>query len=291
MTSGPVSDQLARSTGEGEPGRVAIGIEYDGHRYCGWQQQAGVPSIERELEAATSFVADHPVAIHAAGRTDAGVHAIGQVAHFDTASRRTLRGWVLGINSRLPSDIAVTWARDVDPDFHARTSAVARTYVYRIIARPTRPALAAHRVCWSSRPLDAGCMHHAARLLLGEHDFSSFRAAECQSKSAVRRLHQIAVTQAGDLVSVEVTANAFLHHMVRNIVGALLRIGTGEADELWLAGVLAGRDRRHAGITAPASGLYLAAVHYSPHFGIPVAGPTCSDMIPGPSVQHSGTGA
>lgn len=276
----------------GAPRRIAIGIEYDGSGFCGWQQQqAGVRSIEAELAAALSYVANHPVAVHAAGRTDAGVHALGQVAHFDTTSERTGYGWLRGSNGRLPRDIALTWVRTVDPDFHARTSAVARTYVYRILTRAARPALAFNHVCWWGSPLDTERMHDAAQQLRGEHDFSAFRASECQSKSTVRHVHHIAVTRQADLVSIEVTANAFLHHMVRNIVGALLKIGKGERPQHWLASILARRDRRHEGITAPASGLYLAAVHYSPHFGVPVTGPTCSDMIPGPSIQLSGTGA
>jgi tRNA pseudouridine38-40 synthase len=168
---------------------------------------------------------------------------------------------------------------------------VARTYVYRILNRPTRPALGRLHTSWWRQPLDAPRMDSAAQQLRGEHDFSAFRAAECQSKSAVRQLHRVAVTRTADLVSVEVTANAFLHHMVRNIVGALIVVGTGERPESWLAAILAGRDRRHVGITAPAEGLYLAAVHYPPHFGIPVAGTGCSDIIPGPSIRHSGTGA
>lgn len=271
--------------------RIAIGIEYDGSRFRGWQQQADGASIEGELVAAVSHVADHPVEVCAAGRTDAGVHALGQVAHFDTTAVRTSRGWLLGITSRLPEDITLTWARPVAADFHARSGAVARSYVYRILNRPTRPALARLRVCWWREALDAERMHRAAQQLCGEHDFSAFRAAECQSKSAIRRVHGIDVTRTADLVSIEITANAFLHHMVRNIAGALLAIGTGERPESWLAGILAGRDRRHGGITAPPGGLYLARVHYPPHFGIPVAGTGCSDIIAGAMAPQSGTRA
>jgi tRNA pseudouridine38-40 synthase len=271
--------------------RIAIGIEYDGSRFCGWQQQAQGASIERELVAAISRVADHPIEVCAAGRTDAGVHALGQVVHFDTTALRTARGWLLGITSRLPDDVTLIWARPVAEDFHARSSAVARSYTYRILNRPTRPALARHRACWWREALDAECMHHAAQQLCGEHDFSAFRAAECQSKSAVRRLYRIDVTRTADLVTIEVTANAFLHHMVRNIAGALLAVGSGKRPESWLAGILAGRDRRHGGITAPAGGLYLARVHYPPHFGIPVAGTGCSDIIAGAMAPPPGTRA
>jgi tRNA pseudouridine38-40 synthase len=271
--------------------RIAIGLEYDGSRYSGWQRQAGPGSIETELAAAVAYVADHDVEVFAAGRTDAGVHALGQVVHFESTAARTARGWLLGITSRLPPDITLTWVRAVDADFHARASAVARTYVYRILNRPTRPALARLRACWWRDELDARHMDRVAQQFCGEHDFSAFRAAQCQSKSAVRQLHRISVTRSAELVSIEVTANAFLHHMVRNIAGALLAVGSGRRPESWVAGVLASRDRRQAGITAPAGGLYLAAVHYPPHFGIPVAGNACSDMIAGPSIQLSGTGA
>jgi tRNA pseudouridine38-40 synthase len=261
--------------------RIAIGIEYEGSAFAGWQRQTGLRSVEAEIEAAASFVAAQPVTLVAAGRTDAGVHALGQVAHFETDAERSARNWLLGINSRLPSDVALSWVRAVDPAFHARSSAVARGYRYVIDNRPTRSALERLRACWWREPLDAGRMNRAAQLLLGQHDFSSFRAAECQSRSPLRCVHALRVSRQESKVIIDITANAFLHHMVRNIAGTLLAIGSGERTESWLAAVLAARDRRGAGMTAPAQGLYLATVHYPPHFGIPVAAGVCSVMIPG----------
>lgn len=253
--------------------RIAVGVEYDGTRYAGWQRQADISTVQAEVERALGRVADHPVTVTCGGRTDAGVHALGQVAHFDAAARRSLRGWVLGANTLLPADIALTWAIEVDPEFHARHSALARTYRYLIQNRPVRPALLGKRACWMREPLDAAAMHAAAQCLLGEHDFSAFRSVECQSRTPRRRLEAIAVTRAGDRVVVEVTANAFLHHMVRNIVGALIEVGTAERATGWIAEVLAGRDRRLAAITAPACGLYLTSIRYPEAAGLPVAEP------------------
>ena len=267
--------------------RFALGIEYGGARYAGWQRQLEVPSIQAEVERALGGVADHPVTVACGGRTDAGVHALGQVAHFDTRAVRSPRGWVLGANSQLPADIALTWAVQVGPDFHARYSALARTYRYVIQNRAVRPGLYAGRMGWIREPLDELAMHEAAQCLVGTHDFSSFRAAECQSRSPQRRLEAIAVWREGWQVFVEVTANAFVHHMVRNIVGTLIPVGHGEHPPQWVATVLAGRDRAAAGVTAAADGLYLVAIRYPPQAGLPVsAPPSASAMIPGACVQR-----
>ncbi|MBX3703453.1 MAG: tRNA pseudouridine(38-40) synthase TruA [Steroidobacteraceae bacterium] len=251
--------------------RIAVGLEYDGTRYAGWQQQPGLATIQDCLQRALSAVADHEVIVTGAGRTDAGVHAVAQVAHFDTTAERPLRGWVLGANSRLPADIAVNWAVDADAAFHARHAALARSYRYCILNRATRPALLRDRVCWLRAPLDAAAMHEAAQALVGEHDFSSFRAIECQSATAMRRVDAISVRADGPLVTVEVTANAFLHHMVRNIAGTLIEVGSGERGAGSVAATLAARDRTQAGITAPACGLYLWRVRYADAFAFPEA--------------------
>ena len=261
--------------------RIAVGIEYDGARYAGWQRQAEVGSVQAEVEKALGAVADHAIAATCGGRTDAGVHALGQVVHFDTAAVRSMRGWALGANTHLPPDIAVLWAAEVPHEFHARYSALARTYRYLIQNRGVRPALARQRACWIHQPLDAAAMHEAAQCLPGEHDFSAFRAAECQSRSAVRRLDRISVVRSGDCVVIEVAANAFLHHMVRNIAGTLIAVGLGERPPRWVADALASRDRRQAGITAPAGGLYFLRIEYPRHFGLPVAPPGASAMIAG----------
>lgn len=261
--------------------RIAVGIEYDGTRYAGWQRQAVAPSVQAEIERALGSVADHPVGATCGGRTDAGVHALGQVAHFDTTALRPMRGWALGANTLLPPDIAVLWAIEVAPDFHARYSALSRTYRYIIQNRTVRPALARQRACWIHEPLDEAAMHGAAQCLVGEHDFSAFRAAECQSRTAIRRVDRIEVDRQGDRVILEVTANAFLHHMVRNIAGTLIAVGRGERPGAWVAQALASRDRRAAGITAPAAGLYLLRIEYPRHFGLPVTDPGASAMIAG----------
>ena len=257
--------------------RIAVGIEYLGTHYVGWQAQQGQPSVQGAIEAALSAIAAEPVATTCAGRTDAGVHALGQVAHFDTAAVRAPRAWVLGANTRLPRDIALTWAREMPADFHARHRALSRSYCYWIVNRSERPALAAGRAAWVHRPLDVGRMNAAAAHLIGEHDFSAFRAAECQSKTPMRRVTALTVERAGDFVTIRVTANAFLHHMVRNLSGLLLAVGRGDAAPAIAAEVLAARDRRRNAATAPAEGLYLTAVSYPREFGVPAA---VSAMIP-----------
>lgn len=252
--------------------RVALGIEYEGSDFRGWQiQQEGVRTVQACLEKALGKVADHPVAVICAGRTDAGVHAIGQVVHFDTEAQRSLRSWVLGSNTYLPADISVVWAQSVPARFHARFSALARHYRYVILNRPVRSALQRRRAAWFHRPLDAARMSAAGRYLLGEHDFSSFRALGCQAKHPVRTIYSLAVQQQGDLIVLEVEANAFLHHMVRNIAGVLMAIGTGERPIHWIQEVLEVRNRTLGGVTAPPEGLYLLKVRYSEEFDLPSA--------------------
>ncbi|MBP6514812.1 MAG: tRNA pseudouridine(38-40) synthase TruA [Steroidobacteraceae bacterium] len=262
--------------------RLAIGIEYDGTAYAGWQSQTSARGVQSEVERALGVVADHPVALVCAGRTDAGVHAACQVAHFDTTAQRRMRGWVFGANTNLPNDVALLWAVPVAPDFHARYSARARSYRYVILNREVRPAIERKRVCWIHDPLDAPLMHEAAQALVGRHDFSSFRASECQSPTPVRVVESLTVRREGDRVIIEVTANAFLHHMVRNIAGTLITVGRGERPAGWVAEALAARDRKAAGITAPAGGLYLTAVRYPEACGLPAVVPQpASAIMPG----------
>jgi tRNA pseudouridine38-40 synthase len=249
--------------------RIALGIEYDGTDYMGWQLQPHGPSIQALVEQAAGFVANEPVETTCAGRTDAGVHARCQVAHFDTAAQRTERAWVLGANSRLPPAVCVRWARDVDAGFHARFSATARRYTYTILNRPVRAALEARVVTWERVPLDHAAMHRAAQALLGENDFTSFRTIACQSRTPMRRMDEITVAREGERVRISFRANAFLHHMVRNIVGSLLVVGRGEQPESWIAALLAARDRSIAAPTAPAAGLVFEGPCYPARFGLP----------------------
>lgn len=255
--------------------RIALGLEYNGCDFAGWQLQAddtqgrAVRTVQGVLEAALTTVAAAPVRVHVAGRTDAGVHASAQVAHFDTAADRSDYSWVRGANSNLPPDVAVLWARRVAPDFHARFSATGRTYRYVILNRPVRPALLAGRVSFDYRPLDLARMQAAAAHLVGTHDFTSFRAMQCQAKHPVRELRRLDLRRDGEYVILELHANAFLHHMVRNIAGALAAVGAGEQEPAWVAAVLAARDRTAAGVTAPPDGLYLSAIDYPARFGLP----------------------
>jgi tRNA pseudouridine38-40 synthase len=249
--------------------RIALGIEYDGSGYCGWQAQPHAPSVQEEVERALSTVADHPVEVVCAGRTDTGVHATAQVIHFDSDAGREMRSWVLGGNANLPDDISVQWALPVPDDYHARFGDTGRQNRYVILNRPARPAILRHRVCWTHRELDLGQMQAAAAHLLGEHDFSAFRAIGCQAKNPVRTLHRLDVTRSGDCIYIDVAANAFLHHMVRNIAGTLMTVGRGEQEPSWVEAVLAGRDRSLAGVTAPAGGLYFVNVLYPDTYGIP----------------------
>ena len=249
--------------------RVAMGIEYDGSGFHGWQIQGGVRTVQASLEAAIGAVADHPVQVHCAGRTDAGVHALEQVIHFDSPARRSERAWVLGTNVHLPADVAVLWARPVGADFHARYRAQARHYRYLILCRGTRSALLRDRAVWVRQDLDLGRMRLAAADLVGEHDFSSFRALACQAKSPVRRVHYADLAREGDLVELRIGANGFLHHMVRNIAGVLITIGRGEAEVGWVRELLALRDRTQGGVTAPPHGLTFVRADYPGGYPLP----------------------
>lgn len=256
--------------------RVALGIEYNGRAYHGFQaQRAGVRTIQRELEAALSYVANEPVTLICAGRTDAGVHATNQTIHFDTLAVRKDRAWVLGTNTQLPDDIGVRWAKNVVPQFHARFSARRRAYRYVIYNGSIRPALQHDQLSFCHRPLVLEQMRKAAAFLEGEHDFTSFRASQCQANSPVRTVHRLDLARIGDLVIIEIEANAFLHHMVRNIAGALMSVGAGDNPPEWVADVLAAKDRSQGAATAPAGGLYLTTVHYPDEYGLPAP-------LPGP---------
>lgn len=251
--------------------RYALGVEYDGSEFQGWQQlgETGGPSVQATLQQALSSVADAPVAVVCAGRTDAGVHGQCQVVHFDSDARRDPRAWMLGTTTRLPPSVAVRWCVPVADDFHARFSARARRYRYRLLNRSVRPALYRQTLSWERRPLDAGLMHAAAQSLLGENDFNAFRSVQCQALHARRELQAISVRRDGEVVTVEVQANAFLHHMVRNIVGSLVLVGAGEQPVPWIAELLAGRDRTVAGPTAPPQGLVFVGPLYPPQWQLP----------------------
>ncbi len=249
--------------------RIALGIEYDGAAFNGWQTQPDGRSVQDALEGALAALAGIQLATVCAGRTDAGVHAVDQVVHFDTAVERPLTAWVRGTNRFLPGTIAVRWARAVDGDFHARFGARARRYDYWILNDPVRSPLAARRATWIYRSLDDGAMQAAAALLVGTHDFTSFRSAECQAASPVRELRQLEVRRFGRYIRLQATANAFLHHMVRNLAGTLVAIGLGRRPPGWAAEVLAAKDRRLAAPTLAADGLYLARVEYDERFGLP----------------------
>ncbi|MDQ2075532.1 tRNA pseudouridine(38-40) synthase TruA [Marinimicrobium sp. ABcell2] len=254
--------------------RVALAVEYLGTHYHGFQTQAsGVTTVQQTLERALSAVAAEPITLVCAGRTDAGVHATTQIVHFDTLAKRPEKAWVRGTRAQLPLDISIRWARPVVPSFHARFSATARTYRYLISDRSTYSGLVHQQVTWSRKRLDEEAMRAAAESLVGEHDFTSFRASQCQARSPVRRIEHLHIVRRGDLLVIEVKANAFLHHMVRNIVGVLMAIGSGEAQPGWMAEILAARDRSAGGVTARPFGLYLVAVDYPVEFGLPVSPP------------------
>ena len=249
--------------------RIAAGIEYDGSDFLGWQRLSHGASVQAAVESALSFVADHAVEVTCAGRTDTAVHARCQVIHFDSDSARTPRAWQLGANSRLPPGVCLRWVQPVADDFHARYLATARRYRYTILNRSVRPALARQLLTWEREPLDAACMHAAAQALVGENDFSAFRTVACQARSPNRRVDHVAVTREAEEVRVDIQANAFLHHMVRNIVGSLLPVGRGERPPQWIAQLLAGRDRALAGPTAPPNGLVFVGPLYPRRFGLP----------------------
>ncbi len=249
--------------------RVALGIEYDGRQYFGWQRQAEVDSVQAQVERALSKVANEPITVHCAGRTDAGVHATGQVVHFETNAIRKDSAWTLGVNVNLPDDIAVRWVKIVDDEFHARFSATARRYRYMIYNYELRPGILRSGVSHYRGKIDEKIMHQAAQLFVGEHDFTSFRALHCQSKSPVRSVHEVNVTRQGMYICVDIKANAFLHHMVRNVVGTLLEIGLGKQQPEWIIDLLALKDRSKAAPTAKPNGLYMVDVTYPERYELP----------------------
>ncbi len=257
--------------------RIALGIEYDGSKYYGWQRQNSFISVQECVELALQQIAQEPIAVTCAGRTDAGVHATQQVVHFDTEVQRPIKAWTRGVSTHLPNDIGIKWAKITSNDFHARFSARSRRYRYIIYNHPLRPAILHAGITHVYYPLDAEKMHEAAQCMVGKHDFSSFRAANCQSNSPVRNMEEITVTRKDNYIVVEVAANAFLHHMVRNIVGSLIRVGTLEETVDWMRTTLEAKDRRKAGMTSKPNGLYLVNVVYPPEFDMPKIpfGPIC----------------
>ncbi len=249
--------------------RIALGIAYQGSAYHGWQSQMGLSCIQTHLELAISHVADHPIVLSCAGRTDKGVHALGQVVHFDTTSQRSQRAWLLGCNSHLPADIRVNWVQAVDSRFHARFSAIARRYQYIIYNNRLKSALWNQYTSHCYYPLNEKHMQSAAQYLVGEHDFSSFRAASCQARNARREVQHIKVSRQGCYVTIDIQANAFLHHMVRNISAVLMTIGAGKKPITWAQEVLLAHDRKAADVTATPNGLYLSQVFYPENFSLP----------------------
>jgi len=276
--------------------RIALGLEYDGSGFCGWQTQPSGCAVQDALDVALSDIAAHPVETQCAGRTDAGVHALGQVVHFDTSAARPMTAWVRGVNTLLPRTVAVTWARAVGPEFHARYSARGRSYAYVLLNRRERPGLLGGHVGWYHHPLQVEPMRLAAATLLGVHDFSAFRAAECQARTPVKELRRLCIERRGDLLVFELAADAFLHHMVRNIVGCLVRVGSGQRTPEWVQQVLEGRDRERAAPTFAPNGLYFTGVQYDAIWGLPARPTTAAgDLIAavrlsaGPELSVEGT--
>jgi len=256
--------------------RIALAIEYRGSDFHGFQVQPnGVKTVQQALEKALSKVADEAITLVCAGRTDAGVHATNQIIHFDTLAKRPAKAWVMGTRPHLPDTVSVRWAREVSPQFHARFSALNRTYRYLLSDAKTSSALLHDQVTWSSRPLNVDKMREGAAYLVGRHDFTSFRATQCQAKSPVRNIEYLHIVRRGDLIILEVQANAFLHHMVRNIVGVLLAVGAGDKPPSWVGEVLQAKDRSQAGVTAKPYGLYLVSVDFPAIFALP-------QCLPGP---------
>lgn len=255
--------------------RIVLGVQYDGQPWSGWQSQPNGQTVQDMLEKALCSIATHSVSVSCAGRTDAGVHALEQIVHFDTEIERPLNSWVRGVNAHLPGSIAVRWSKELDKnddselEFHSRFSARARTYHYVLYNHPVRSPLLAGRAGWVFRSLDEEKMREAAQHLIGEHDFSSFRATSCQAKSPVKQMHEISVRRHGDMIVLTVRASAFLHHMVRNIVGSLIVVGNGNQNPAWMREVLQTRDRSIAAPTFMPDGLYLAKVDYDPKWGLP----------------------
>lgn len=248
--------------------RVALGLEYDGSQYHGWQAQSGLRTVQQAVEQALSKVADSEVSVVCAGRTDTGVHATNQFIHFDCDKERTIRAWIHGANSFLPKDVCVKWGREMPDDFHARYSATARRYRYIIYNSPIRPALLRSSVTWQYRQLNHKIMMQGGQVLLGENDYTSFRSVECQSNTPMRNIHQLEVKRQGNLIIIDITANAFLHHMVRNIAGVLIAVGAGKKPVGWVEEVLHAKDRRLGAETAPPYGLYLVSVTYPAQFSV-----------------------
>ena len=265
----PLVRKVSESEARESIRRYAVGVEYDGSRFHGWQSQLGVTTVQDLLEGALSSVAAAPIRVITAGRTDTGVHASGQVAHFDTVAERTALNWVRGANTNLPEGLAVTWANEVDNRFHARFSALSRKYRYILFCRDVRPTYLAQRVSWTYESLDVQRMCAAAICLEGRHDFSAFRASGCQAKQPVREIHELTVNKKGPWIWIDVEADGFLQHMVRNIAGVLTAIGTGARSVNWAKEVLESRDRAMGGVTALPDGLYLSAVTYPRDFHIP----------------------
>lgn len=251
--------------------RIALGIEYNGHGYFGWQFQQGLPTIQGALETALGAIANEPIFLFCAGRTDANVHATGQVVHFDTKAKRHIDAWIFGTNSHLPPGMVVRWARAVDYSFHARFTAIARRYRYIIYMNPIRPAILNTRVSWHYYPLDIESMREASQYLIGEQNFTSFRSSQCNSKTPMRNIKEVTINQQGDFIVLEIEANAFLHHMVRNIAGTLMKIGAGSQPPSWMEEVLLAKNRRAAARTAPADGLYLTQVRYPEPYIFPLS--------------------
>lgn len=250
--------------------RMCLSLEYNGAGFHGFQaQKSGVKTVQSSLEKALSSIADEDIKLVCAGRTDAGVHASSQIVHFDTMAVRPDKAWTLGANARVDKGISIKWAKHVQPSFHARFSASARTYRYLIFNHPTRLALLSDCVTWQKRPLNFANIIQASRYLLGENDFSSFRSSQCQARNPVRTIHHIKFSRSGDIRVMEVRANAFLHHMIRNIVGVLMAIGAGDKPVSWVKDVLQARDRTQAGVTGPPNGLYLTKVEYDSGFALP----------------------
>jgi tRNA pseudouridine38-40 synthase len=249
--------------------RIAIGVEYDGSQFHGWQSQPVLQTVQDTLEHAMTKIAAERVTMIAAGRTDTGVHALGQVAHFDTQAARPQQAWIRGVNSHLPPAVAVRWAQEVDREFHARHSAISRRYRYVLFNHPVRPALLSGRVGWYHRPLDVDAMSQAAQHLIGEHDFSSLRSSQCQAKSPIKTLHEALVSRHGDYVLFDFHGGGFLHHMVRNILGSLLWVGQGKESPEWIGRILAARDRTLAAPTFAADGLYFIGAEYDQHWQLP----------------------
>ncbi len=246
--------------------KLVLGIEYDGSAYCGWQRQSHSPSVQAEVESALSFVANKPVDLICAGRTDTAVHACEQITHFETDVDRSNRSWLLGANCRLPKDIRILWIQPIQSSFHARFSAVARSYRYIIQNSTVASALFHDKVCWEHRELNVKLMHEAAQQLIGEHNFNAFRASGCQAKSPIRTIEYLRVTRQGEFIYMDIKANAFLHHMVRNLAGSLISIGFGDQNVRWLKEVLLSQNRQLASKTSAAAGLYFVQAYYPDEF-------------------------